>query len=96
MTSPTQEPAAPVDPDVHRQLDLLSQMVEEISGELALAPLLASMVERACRLIGADDGVIGLYVPERDVIRTAARESETVCAALERSLQSGPAFEGVR
>ena len=72
MTSPTQEPAAPVDPDVHRQLDLLSQMVEEISGELALAPLLASLVERACRLIGADDGAIGLYVPERDIIRTAA------------------------
>ncbi|WP_341726894.1 GAF domain-containing protein [Pseudoxanthomonas putridarboris] len=47
-------------------------MIEEISGELALEPLLADMVERACRLIGADDGVIGLYVPERDVIRTAA------------------------
>ena len=72
MASPTQGPAAPGDPDVHRQLDLLSQMVEEISGELALEPLLAGMVERACRLIGADDGVIGLYVPERDVIRTAA------------------------
>ena len=72
MTSPTQGPAAPVDPDVHRQLDLLSQMVEEISGELALEPLLAGLVERACRLIGADDGAIGLYVPERDIIRTAA------------------------
>jgi len=72
MGSPTQGPAAPGDPDIHRQLDLLSQMVEEISGELALEPLLASLVERACRLIGADDGAIGLYVPERDIIRTAA------------------------
>lgn len=54
------------------QLELLSEMVEEISGELALEPLLAHIVERACKLIGADDGVIGLYVPGRDVIRTAA------------------------
>ena len=59
-------------PDVGTQLDLLSQMVEEISGELALEPLLARLVERACKLIGADDGAIGLYVPERDIIRTAA------------------------
>ena len=54
------------------QLELLSEMVEEISGELALEPLLSRIVERACNLIGADDGVIGLYVPERDIIRTAA------------------------
>lgn len=47
-------------------------MIEEISGELALEPLLSRIVVRACELIGADDGVIGLYVPERDVIRTAA------------------------
>lgn len=37
-----------------------------------MEPLLSHIVERACNLIGADDGVIGLYVPERDVIRTAA------------------------
>ncbi len=54
------------------QLDLLSQMIEDISGELALDPLLARIVERACHLIGADNGAIGLYVPERDAIRTAA------------------------
>jgi signal transduction histidine kinase len=59
-------------PDVRAQLELLSQMVEEISGELALEPLLARLIERACKLIGADDGAIGLYVPERDMIRTAA------------------------
>lgn len=59
-------------PDVRPQLELLLQMVEEISGELALEPLLARIVERACKLIGADDGVIGLYEPEADAIRTAA------------------------
>jgi signal transduction histidine kinase len=59
-------------PRVQPQLELLSQMIEDISGELALDPLLARLVERACRLIGADDGLIGLYVPERDVIRIAA------------------------
>ena len=63
---------SPGAPDVRPELELLSQMVEEISGELALEPLLARLVERACKLIGADDGAIGLYVPERDIIRTAA------------------------
>ncbi len=54
------------------QLDLLSQMIEDISGELALDPLLARIVERACHLIGADNGAIGLYAPERDAVRTVA------------------------
>jgi two-component system, NarL family, sensor kinase len=53
------------------EIDLLTQMIEEISGELALQPLLERIVERACRLIGANDGLIGLYDPERDVVRVA-------------------------
>ncbi|TKR32978.1 GAF domain-containing protein [Luteimonas gilva] len=57
---------------VRNQLELLSQMIEDIAGELALDPLLGRIVERACKLIGADDGVIGLYVRETDSIRTAA------------------------
>jgi signal transduction histidine kinase len=61
--------------DVRSQLELLSQMIEDIAGELALEPLLARIVERACKLIGADDGVIGLYQPEGDTIRTAASYS---------------------
>ena len=56
-------------------LELLSQMVEDISGELALDPLLQRIVARACALIGADDGVIGLYQPDCDAIRTAASHS---------------------
>jgi len=73
------------EPDYARrpQLELLSEIVEEISGELALEPLLAHIVERACNLIGADDGVIGLYVPERDVIRTAASHKIPVDELLE-------------
>jgi len=58
--------------DNRLQLEMLSQMIEEISGELALEPLLQRIVMRACELIGADDGVISLYVPERDAIRTAS------------------------
>lgn len=65
-------PKASAGLNVRLQLETISQMVEEISGELALEPLLSRIVVRACELIGADDGVIGLYVPERDVIRTAA------------------------
>ncbi len=66
-------PGFPLPMDSQRnQLDLLSQMIEDISGELALDPLLARIVERACHLIGADNGAIGLYVPERDAVRTAA------------------------
>jgi two-component system, NarL family, sensor kinase len=72
MSTAIDRPPVPGVPDVRTQLELLSQMVEEISGELTLEPLLARLVERACNLIGADDGAIGLYVPERDIIRTAA------------------------
>src|SRR5687767_4783471 len=60
------------DPNLREQFELLSHMIEDISGELALEPLLTRLVERACHLIGADDGLIGLYAPERDVIRVAA------------------------
>ena len=51
---------------------LLNRFIEEMSGELQLEPLLSRLVELACRLIGADDGTIGLYDSRRDVIRTAA------------------------
>jgi signal transduction histidine kinase len=86
-------PPANSGPDVRTQLELLSQMVEEISGELALEPLLARIVERACNLIGADDGVIGLYVPERDVIRTAASHNIPACE-LRAELPRGQGLTG--
>ena len=86
-------PSVPVDADVRTQLELLSQMVEDISGELALEPLLARLVERACKLIGADDGAIGLYVPERDVIRTAASHA-IPAAQLHAELPRGHGLTG--
>ena len=53
-------PPAPGNVGIREQLELLSRMVEDVSGELALEPLLARLVERACKLFGADDGAIGL------------------------------------
>ena len=52
--------------------ELLRHFVEEMSSKLQLEPLLARIVEYACRLIGADDGTIGLHDAVRGVIRTAA------------------------
>lgn len=51
---------------------LLNSFIEEMSGELQLEPLLSRLVELACRLIGADDGTIGLHDVRLGVIRTAA------------------------
>lgn len=51
---------------------MLTQMIEEISGELAMQPLLERIVERACRLIGADDGLVSLYDAEADAMRVVA------------------------
>ncbi len=54
------------------QFELLSQIVGDISGELALEPLLERTVERATRAVGADDGIIGLYSPAHHHFITAA------------------------
>jgi signal transduction histidine kinase len=53
-------------------LELFQLMFEAITDDGELEPLLTWCIERACKLTGADGGVIGLYVAERDVIRTAA------------------------
>jgi signal transduction histidine kinase len=55
-----------------REAETLCQVVEEISSELELRPLLTRIVTHACDLLGADDGSIGLYDPVRKVIRTEA------------------------
>lgn len=54
------------------QLARLRHVVEDISSELELEPLLTRIIEQACSLIGADDGSIGLYEPEQDGIRIVA------------------------
>ena len=55
-----------------REAEALCQVVEEISSELELRPLLTRIVAHACDLLGADDGSIGLFDPVRNVIRTEA------------------------
>jgi signal transduction histidine kinase len=55
-----------------RQQESVRAVVETISGELELQPLLESILRHACELIGAEHGTIGLVDPARDLIRTAA------------------------
>lgn len=54
------------------KLKALSRIVEDVSSELELAPLLTRLIENACELIGADDGTVGLFDESKNVIRTEA------------------------
>ncbi|MEM7051799.1 MAG: GAF domain-containing protein [Acidobacteriota bacterium] len=54
------------------QQEALRQVIEEISSELELRPLLTSIVRQACELLVAHDGSIGLYDHDRGVLRIAA------------------------
>lgn len=47
-------------------------ILEEIASELELRPLLTSIITRACGLLGADGGAIGLYVPRRHTVQIEA------------------------
>lgn len=49
-----------------------SAILEQIARELELRPLLTSIITRACDLLGADDGAIGLYVPRRNTVQIEA------------------------
>lgn len=55
-----------------RQQESLRAVIESISSELALRPLLTQIVHHACQLLQADRGSIGLYDEARQVIRTEA------------------------
>ena len=55
-----------------RQREALRVVVEAISSELELEPLLTAIARHACELLGAGDGVIGLYDAARGVVRSAA------------------------
>ncbi len=59
------------DRDLRRQRSLRS-VIESISGELELQPLLTRIVEQACTLLDADHGTIGLVDEARRVVRTEA------------------------
>jgi len=49
-----------------------NSILEEIASELELRPLLTSIITRACELLGADGGSIGLYVPRRHTVQVEA------------------------
>lgn len=55
-----------------REHESLHAVIEAISGELELRPLLTSIVRHACELLRADDGTIGLVDETRGVVRTEA------------------------
>ncbi len=65
------QPKSPA-PRAQRQAETLRRVVEEISSELELRPLLTRIVTHACELLDADDGSIGLYDAQKHVIRTEA------------------------
>jgi len=55
-----------------KAVEAFGRILEEIAQELALRPLLTSIVRHACDLLGANDGAIGLYHPGKHVIRVEA------------------------
>ena len=60
--------------DATRRAESLRRVIESISGELALQPLLTRIIQCAVELIGADDGTISLVVekPDGPVMRALA------------------------
>jgi signal transduction histidine kinase len=77
-----------------RQYDGLRQVIEEISSELELRPLLTSIVRHACELLDAWDGSIGLYDERREVFRTEAIYRMPL-AELGREMRSGVGLAGL-
>src|ERR1051326_216830 len=58
--------------EIARQQESLRSVIESISSELELRPLLTRIVFHACELLGADNGTIGLVDEVRNVVRTEA------------------------
>src|SRR5258706_12848626 len=60
--------------DATRRAESLRRVIESISGELALQPLLTRIIQCAVELIGAADGTISLVVekPDGPVMRALA------------------------
>ncbi len=57
---------------VLRQQESLRTIIESISSELELRPLLTRIVQHACELLDADRGAIGLVDAARQLVRTEA------------------------
>lgn len=58
--------------EILRQQESLRAIIESISSQLELRPLLTSIVQHACELLQADRGTIGLVDEERQLVRTEA------------------------
>lgn len=58
--------------DVPAMSEPFNTILEEIASELDLRPLLTSIITRACGLLGAHSGAIGLYVPRRHTVQVEA------------------------
>ena len=58
--APASAPAAAAAHESAHLSEPFSSILEEIACELELRPLLTSIITRACGLLGADDGAIGL------------------------------------
>lgn len=58
--------------NLSEQQESLRAVIEVISSELELRPLLTTIVRHACELLGADRGSIGLVIKDKNVIRTEA------------------------
>lgn len=66
-------PVAPTDAErLLRQRETLREVIESISSELELRPLLHSILRYACELMDADVGSIGLYDPDARIMEIAA------------------------
>src|SRR5688572_15127448 len=55
-----------------RQRESLRDVIETISAELELGPLLDGILHQACKLLEADDGSIGLFDEAAGVMVTMA------------------------
>jgi signal transduction histidine kinase len=55
-----------------RQQESLRAVIESISSELELRPLLTRIVRHACELLNAENGTIGLVDEELNLVRTEA------------------------
>jgi GAF domain-containing protein/anti-sigma regulatory factor (Ser/Thr protein kinase) len=67
----TDQDAANVN-EVLRQQESLRAIIESISSELELRPLLTRIIQSACELLEGARGIIGLVDDERQLVRTEA------------------------
>lgn len=72
---------------------LSGAILEEIARELELRPLLTRILTRACGLLEADDGVIGLHVSHRNTVQVEGMHGQPAIE-LGREFRSGEGLLG--